>query len=377
MSRIFEAMKRAAAQQEKSPEEMAAPTESGAAETPNVYDAMKRIVEKNSASSPLNNISSIGAPTANTDGGRPSWERNPGRLPAPTSTVSASTAHTDSTYGTALPNGLASRDAGATLDAAGTTRQPGNYVSVEISPARVEPHLVSITQPRSAYTEQFRNLRSRVLHAGEKKGVQVVVVTSSGVAEGKTLTSLNLSWMMAQTEGVSALLIDSDLRRPCAAQYLGLQAPNGLSEVLGGEIELDKAIVRLEPSGLYLLPGGAARENVAEMLAGPTFGKLLKQLRQRFDFIIIDAPPMGVFSDASTLINRSDGALLVVRANKTKYKSVERLLDGVPRERMLGVVLNHADEKMPEESYYGYGYGYRPFNTPAASEPEQLEEAVA
>jgi capsular exopolysaccharide synthesis family protein len=372
MSRIYEAMQRAARQ--KGPNAPAQPAQdaSAEAENPNVYDALKRIVEKNNAAAPVHNIGSIGAPAANTDAGQPMRDRVSGQ---PLTSVSAPSAHTDLASGTALPGGVISRDAGATLGAAGTARQPGNYASVEISPARVEPHLVSITQPRSTYTEQFRNLRSRLLQAGEKRGVQVVVVTSSGVAEGKTLTSLNLSWMLAQTEGVNALLIDTDLRRPCAAQYLGLQTPHGLSEVLSGQIEIDKAIIRLQPSGLYLLPGGAPRENVAEMLAGPTFGKLLRQVRQRFDYIIIDAPPLGVFSDANTLINRADGALLVVRANKTKYKSVERLLDGVPRERMLGVVLNHSEEKLPDESYYGYGYGYRPFNQ--ANAPEQLEEAAA
>ena len=371
MSRIFEAMQRAAAKQ--GPTAPPAPGEAVKGDKPNVYDALKRIVEKNSANSPLHNISAIGGPSAAPD---ETASRRVSGLPGQmNSAVSAPSAHTGQANGTALPGGIVSRDVGATLGAAGTARQPGNYASVEISSARVEPHLVSITQPRSSYTEQFRTLRSRVLQAGEKRGVQVIVVTSSGVAEGKTLTSLNLAWMLAQTEGVNALLIDSDLRRPCAAQYLGLQAPSGLSEVLGGQTDLDKAIIHLKPAGLYLLPGGAARENVAEMLAGPTFGKLLKQVRQRFDYIIIDAPPMGVFSDANTLINRADGALLVVRANKTKYKSVERLLDGVPRERMLGVVLNHAEEKMPEESYYGYGYGYRPFaNT---SGQEQLEEAAA
>ena len=373
MSRIYEAMQRAAAQKnENGASRPAAPPPAPVkpAESANLYDALPRVAEKYEAANQA--VSGVSAPATVPP---PSWNAPIGRPTQPALTSSASTAHTDLTAGMALPGGLASRDAGATLGAAGTTRQPGNYTSVEISPARVEPHLVSITQPRSAYTEQFRALRSRILHAGEKRGVQVIVVTSSGVAEGKTLTSLNLSWMLAQTEGVNALLIDSDLRRPCAAQYLGLQANRGLSEVLGGEADLDQAIVKLEPAGLYLLPGGAARDNVAEMLAGPTFGKLLKQARQRFDYIIIDAPPMGVFSDANTLINRADGALLVVRANKTKYKSVERLLDGVPRERMLGVVLNHAEDKMPEESYYGYGYGYRPFKNPV--QPEQLEEAAA
>jgi len=93
---------------------------------------------------------------------------------------------------------------------------------------------VAITQPRSAYNEQFRSLRTRVLQAGEHQQVRTIVLTSAGIGEGKTMTSLNLSWLLAQTEGVRALLIDSDLRQPCATHYLGLDLPVGLSEVLGG-----------------------------------------------------------------------------------------------------------------------------------------------
>ena len=85
--------------------------------------------------------------------------------------------------------------------------------------------------------------------------------------EGKTLTAVNLSWLLAQTDGVKALLIDGDLRNPCAAEYLGLDAPTGLSEVLGGEVSLEEAIVRLEPAGLHILPGGSARDDVAEVLS--------------------------------------------------------------------------------------------------------------
>src|SRR6185369_15092168 len=170
--------------------------------------------------------------------------------------TSASSAHTtDVPDGSALPAGFASRDAGATLDAAGATRA-GGFVSYDISPARVEPHLVAISQPRSAYCEQFRALRTRILQAGERLQMRAFVITSAGVAEGKTLTALNLGWLLAQTDGVRALVIDSDLRRPCATDYFGIDATVGLSEVLGGQVALEDAIVRLDPAGLYLLPGG-------------------------------------------------------------------------------------------------------------------------
>src|SRR5687767_3208346 len=157
---------------------------------------------------------------------------------------SASSAHTtDVPDGSALPGGIASRDAGATLDAAGATRA-GGFVSYDISPARVEPHLVAISQPRSAYCEQFRSLRTRILQAAERTQMRAIVVTSAGIAEGKTLTALNLGWLLAQTEGVRALVIDSDLRRPCATDYFGIDAQQGLSEVLGGQVRLEDANFR-------------------------------------------------------------------------------------------------------------------------------------
>ena len=265
---------------------------------------------------------------------------------------SASSAHTaDVPGGSALPGGIASRDAGATLDAAGATRA-GGFVTYDISPARVEPHLVAISQPRSAYCEQFRSLRTRLLQSGERLQMRAFVVTSTGIAEGKTLTALNLGWLLAQTEGVRALVIDSDLRRPCATDYFGIDATVGLSEVLGGQVRLEDAIVRLNPAGLYLLPGGRPRDDVAELLSGPSYARILTEVRRMFDYIIIDAPPLGVFTDANVLMSRADGALLVVRAGKTRYAAVDKLLEQIPRERLLGIVLNRAEDQPDPTSYY-------------------------
>jgi capsular exopolysaccharide synthesis family protein len=276
-----------------------------------------------------------------------------------TAQSSASTAHTtDVPDGSALPGGIASRDAGATLGAAGSTRV-GEFVTYDISPARVEPHLVAVSQPRSAYCEQFRALRTRILQAGERLETRAIVVTSAGVAEGKTLTALNLAWLLAQTEGVRCLIIDSDLRQPCATDYLGIDAPVGLSEVLGGQLRLEDAIVRLDPAGLYLLPGGKPRDDVAELLSGPGYLRLLTDVRRMFDYIIIDAPPLGIFTDANVLMTRADGALLVVRAGKTRYSVIDKLLEQIPKDRMMGVVLNRAEEQPDSTSYY---YQHRYYN---------------
>ena len=294
---------------------------------------------------------------------------------------SASTAHTaDVPGGSALPGGIASRDAGATLDAAEATRA-GGFVTYDVSPTRVEPHLIAVSQPRSAYTEQFRSLRTRILEAGERLQMRAIVVTSAGIAEGKTLTALNLAWLLAQTEGIRALIIDSDLRRPCATDYLGIDAQFGLSEVLGGQVRLEDAIVRLEPSGLHLLPGGRPRDDVAELLSGPSYARVLSEVRRMFDYIIIDAPPLGVFTDANVLMSRADGGLLVVRAGKTRYSAVDKLLEQMPKDRLLGVVLNRTDDQPDESSYY---YQHRYYNRerktteiPPVPPTQRLEEEVA
>jgi capsular exopolysaccharide synthesis family protein len=335
-----------------------------------VYDALKRAesaqrtFKSNTSSVGRNgNSDNVSYFTPKHDYEHP-WEGSPFTA-VPAAFNSASTAHTaEGTGGPALPGGPASRDAGATLDAVGSTRAV-EFSSREVLTARVEPHLVAITDSRSPECEQFRSLRTRLLQAGERERKRAFVITSAGPGEGKTLTALNLAWLLAQTDGVKALLIDADLRQPCAADYLGIETGYGLSEVLTGQTRFTEAVVKLAPSGLHLLPGGAAREDVAELLSGPRFGRLLDEARKHFDYIIIDAPPLGVFTDANLLINRADSAILVVRASKTRYAVVDRLLEQLPRERMLGVVLNRTDTKLDENAYY-----YQPRNLRLAPEAE-------
>ena len=341
-----------------------------------VYDALKRAesaprnFKPNQSSVSRNgNSDNVSYFTPKHDNDHP-WEGSPFTA-MPAAFNSASTAHTaEGTGGPALPGGPASRDAGATLGAVGSTRAVEFSVR-EVLAARVEPHLVAITEPRSPECEQFRSLRTRLLQAGERERKRAFVITSAGVGEGKTLTALNLAWLLAQTDGVKALVIDADLRQPCAADYLGIEAECGLSEVLTGQTHFTEAIVKLDPSGLHLLPGGAAREDVAELLSGPRFGRLLDEARKHFDYIIIDAPPLGVFTDANLLINRADSAILVVRASKTRYAVVDRLLEQLPREQMLGVVLNRADTKLDANAYY-----YQPRHLRLAPQAEAETEVI-
>ncbi len=265
----------------------------------------------------------------------------------------------DSTIGKALPDLQSKNSAGATLNAVGSTRiaekRLPEFASWNVEVERVEPRLIAITQPNSNYCEEYRSLRTQVLHKSQRQKLQSIVVASINPSEGKSITALNLSWLLAQTDGINALIIDSDLRMPSLTDYLGIETDKGLSDVLAGRASLNDSIIKLEPSGLHLLPGGEARNDVAELISGPTFKEILRQAREMFDYVIIDAPPLGIFTDATVLINHADGAMLVIRAGRTRYSVLDRILEALPRERMLGVVLNQSEDVL-DETHYNYGY---------------------
>jgi len=265
----------------------------------------------------------------------------------------------DSFVGKALPEVETKNTAGATLNAVGLTRIAENnspeFIRWDVEAERVEPRLVAITHPNSNYCEEYRSLRTQILHKSQRQKLQSIVVASVNPSEGKSVTALNLSWMLAQTDGIKALIIDSDLRMPSLTDYLGIDADKGLSDVLSDKAKLNESIIKLEPAGLHLLPGGEARNDVAELISGQKFKEILRQARDMFDYIIIDAPPLGIFTDATLLINQADGAILVIRAGKTRYSAVDSILETLPRDRMLGVVLNESEDVL-DETHYNYGY---------------------
>lgn len=275
---------------------------------------------------------------------------------------SAFNGQSDSLIGKALPDLETTNAAGATLNAVVFSHEAEKpqpeFASWSVEADRVEPRLVTITHPHSTYCEEYRSLRTQVLHKSQRQKLKSIVVASINPSEGKSVTALNLSWLLAQTDGVKALIIDSDLRMPSLTDYLGIETEKGLSDVLSGHATLKESIIKLEPAGLHLLPGGEARSDVAELISGPRFKEILREAKELFDYVIIDAPPLGIFTDANVLINHADGAMLVVRAGRTRYSEVDRVLESLPRNRMLGVVLNQSEDVL-DESHYNYGYYQR------------------
>lgn len=231
------------------------------------------------------------------------------------------------------------------------TKEPPRVAPAQVRAAEVHPRLMMLHEPHANGCEQYRTLRTEIFHAAERELTQIIVVTSAIAGEGKTATTLNLALAIAQSPNRRVLVIDGDLRRPSIASYLGLKPFAGLAEVLQEKSDLFDAISRLSEHDLYLLPVKRETKTPTELLSSPHFQAALRELRQYFDFILIDSPPIKPFADARLLANQADATLFIVRAGFAAYETVEEAVQALADYRVLGVVLNGATD-MPELGNY-------------------------
>lgn len=227
---------------------------------------------------------------------------------------------------------------------------------------RREVELTLLKRPASELAEAYRAMRTAVLLSTSPRPPQVMVMTSAQPSEGKTCTSLNLALALAQRQ-VRVLIIDADFRKPGIASAMGMSNEKGLSNILRGELSLDEVVLQSEAlPNLWVLPAGAAPANPTDLLSSPDMGKLIDELRQRFEHVVVDSPPILLMTDATVLSILSDGVVLVVEGGVTPMGAVvraHRIIENAGG-KILGVVLNKVDVRRGTYygSYYGYGRGY-------------------
>ena len=210
-------------------------------------------------------------------------------------------------------------------------------------------------KPSVQLTEQFRKLRSRLYEVRKNQPLQTLLVTSTVPAEGKTFVALNLALAITRQHGRRVLLVDGDLRMPKLASCLGVPQTPGLTEFLRGNAD-ESAIVQSDPEGsLFFIAGGSMVANPTEMLASEKLQWLINRMAPLFDWIIVDAPPVLPVSDAGVLAGHCDGVVMVVRAGSTGYDAVGAALKELRGKRLLGVVLNRAEQR---EGFYDGGSYY-------------------
>jgi len=204
---------------------------------------------------------------------------------------------------------------------------------------KVFPELVMLSQPRSVYAERFRRLKTNLVHHyGDD--AKVIVVTSGIPGEGKSTVSMNLALAFATEESPRTLLIDGDLRRPSIGPKLNPPPQLGLTEVLDKRATLVHAILQLSNAPLHVLPAGSKAGDPHQFLTSPEVKDLFLELRERYDRIIVDTPPIIPFTDADSLGALSDGVILVARAGTTPKSAYAQEVAAVTSTKILGTVLN-------------------------------------
>jgi succinoglycan biosynthesis transport protein ExoP len=217
--------------------------------------------------------------------------------------------------------------------------------------------LISVHSPKSTASEAYRGLRTSLLLSSADTKLKVIMVVGAGPFEGKTLTSANLAVTMAQSHQ-RVLLIDADMRRPDLHKIFQTPHNKGLSSILAGTDTPEDAIVETSVEGLELLPVGPIPPNPAELIGSKTMERFIAGLKEKYEIIIIDTPPLTAVTDAVALSQYVDGVMLVSRTGITPRRVVKNSIEQLKavNANILGVVLNGVGKDRYYYSPYYYGY---------------------
>jgi polysaccharide chain length determinant protein (PEP-CTERM system associated) len=235
----------------------------------------------------------------------------------------------------------------------GNGKQSGEQAGPSIS----ELSLVARWRPDSAAAEQFRVAATRLVLMAGKRENTVIVVTSALKGEGKSATAANVAYMLARDLGKSTILIDCDLKRPMLHAYTGIVSEPGLAEALHGDCPIDECFQHFGEVPLSILPAGSIEKRRVSLFELNRLSEFLPQLRERFKFIIIDAPPIIPLADMNVLASLADILALVVRAEVTEREIVRKALNILKPTCEVALILTGLWERdMPyymQEQYYG------------------------
>jgi tyrosine-protein kinase len=207
---------------------------------------------------------------------------------------------------------------------------------------------------RSASAERYRTIRTALKFATVDRELRHFTVTSWSAGEGKTSVACNLGISWAQA-GSSVCLVEADLRRPGVSSFLGIDGSLGLSDVVVGDSELDDVLVRWNHGMLTVLPAGSLPPDPAALLGSSAMASLVATLRNRFDVVIYDSPPLYSVTDGVVLGHQTDGVVLVIRAFSTRSEHVTSSIERLSSSRLdlLGTVLTRErSRRYRRDQYY-------------------------
>ncbi len=215
--------------------------------------------------------------------------------------------------------------------------------------------LVTMDDPRSVVAEQYRVLAAKV-QAGGTRPPKVIAVMSSAGGEGKTLTAVNLALALAASAAGRVALVDSDLRRPRIHQYLGIDGggSGGFGELLADASKAIRPYVRTYKD-IWVIPGSARPLDAVSLLSSPLARDIFASLKEEFDYVVVDSPPILPIADSLLIAGLTDEVLVIVRARRTPRELFEQAIETLGAANLVGVVLNDVDYQC---SRYAYAYRY-------------------
>ena len=217
--------------------------------------------------------------------------------------------------------------------------------------------IISYNDPKSVISEQYREIRTNIEYSNVDQNTKTILVTSSDKNEGKTTTVSNLAVSFANLNK-KVLIMDCDLRNASIHKMFKINNIYGLTDILAKDRAVDKCIQETELKNLYVLTAGATPPNPAEILSSEKMKNLIEDLKNIYDYIFIDTPPIGLVTDAGALSSFIDGVVLVVKSESVEKKYLEetkKKLDAVDA-RILGAILNSYKSEQKDYNYYSY-YG--------------------
>ena len=240
------------------------------------------------------------------------------------------------------------------LDGLNSPSLPKEFILKSVRDSNINSHIVTHFYPKSPISEQYRRLRENIRSLNKQHNMKVFAMTSSNVGEGKTLTSLNLAVTMTHNfDCKNVLIIDGDLRRGNIDSALGMNSQVGLSEYLLLGADIDNIIFKTKIEKLSIIPRGKIAENPAELLSSDKMAALMTELRKRFDYIIVDAPPVIPVADPAIISGLADGVIMVIRAGKTQSGIVKHATELLEQSKanLLGYILTHVEYYIPHYIY--------------------------
>ena len=213
---------------------------------------------------------------------------------------------------------------------------------------------VMLTRPSTAVSDEYRTLRARIQSIRRNRQLRSIVVTSALPREGKTTTATNLAMSFGLEPDSKTCLLDADLRTPALHRSLTELPEAGLAEILEADAKLEDALVQVPDTQLWVLTVRTLPKRPSELLASHRMLELMNELHERFDTVIVDAPPVIGLPDATQLVDMCDSSLLVVNAGSTPRGQVEATLQRIDGMKVIGTVLNRAGGVSRP---YGYGGG--------------------